>query len=308
MRTFGAGRVVAVGAAVACAVGTFAGASAQAATFPGSSGVMTYTRFVASTPGSQIWTVNAKTEATVDISRHHYGDDEPSYSPDGTTIAFVNNGSIYTMTAHGADRTNLTPGSHGSYADPAWSPNGTQLVYGFNGGIGVMNSDGAHKRTLTEGSDDFDPDWSPDGTLIAFTSYRDNEETRIFVMNTDGSDIRDLSSVTDPDFMYNENAPSWAPDSQHLFIVSSRSTDGYQAFEMARDGSTVVQVTDAPSAAGSPVFSPNGKSIAFTGAEDGKTEVFLQQPINHAEIVITSTPENSITGGISWQAKAPKTS
>ena len=70
--------------------------------------------------------------------------------------------------------------------------------------IYVMNTDGSNLNRLTSNSaDDEDPNWSPDGTKIAFISKRDGHY-EIYLMNVDGSDqIRVTYSnghAVDPDW------------------------------------------------------------------------------------------------------------
>jgi Tol biopolymer transport system component len=57
-----------------------------------------------------------------------------------------------------------------------------------------MNADGTGPRRLTDNpAQDFDSTWSPDGSLIAFTSYRTGNY-EIWVMNADGSGQRNLTN------------------------------------------------------------------------------------------------------------------
>ena len=71
-----------------------------------------------------------------------------------------------------------------------------------------MDSDGKNKSRVWNGSDqDFSPDWSPDGTQIAFTLFQDGDGD-IYVMNADGSE---LTPLTNNDAF--DGAPSWFPAS-----------------------------------------------------------------------------------------------
>ena len=62
---------------------------------------------------------------------------------------------------------------------------------------------------------DTDPSWSPDGSRIAFVSYRDGNRPEIYVMNRDGSgQIR----LTDNPAI--DHSPSWSPDGSRIAFVS----------------------------------------------------------------------------------------
>ena len=87
----------------------------------------------------------------------------PSWSPDGSRIAFVSGSpspvqqDIYAIRADGSQRVRLSESSPDrSFAgDPSWSPDGTQILYDRHGFFGsqivVMDANGANPRVLVEG-------------------------------------------------------------------------------------------------------------------------------------------------------------
>ena len=222
-------------------------------------------------------------------------DAEPSWSPDGSKIAFTSdrdgNDEIYVMNADGSAPMRLTSDPAADYS-PAWSPDGTRIAFVSNRGDGVptiyvMNADGSNPVPLTNGRD---PAWSPDGRRIAFAGDRWWEPAGprgIFVMNADGSGITRLTAPENSDAQ-----PAWSPDGVKIAFVRSEccSHEFGQEFSlvgfiyvMNADGSGVTMLTwDYFDDHSDPAWSPDGRKIAFSNSgllmivnADGTNRVFL---------------------------------
>jgi len=143
-----------------------------------------------------------------------------AWSPDGSKIVFSShrdgNIEIYLMNPDGTGVTRLTH-SVGSDWLPAWSPDGTKIAFTSdredpgctficNEEIYVMNADGGGQTRVTSNpASDLGPDWSPDGSKIAFESYRDGNY-EVYVMNADGTGQTNLTNNPASD-----HRPAWSP-------------------------------------------------------------------------------------------------
>ncbi len=204
-------------------------------------------------------------------------DTYPSWSPDGTKIAFTShrdgNWEIYVMDADGSNPTNITNDADWDSV-PSWSPDGTQIAFTSNRDgtdeIYVMDADGSNPTNITsnEAYDTY-PSWSPDGTKIAFMSLRDGN-WEIYVMDADGSG---QTRITNNDA--SDDAPAWSPDGTKIAFVSSRDGND-DIYVMDADGSNQINITNPLMY----IMDDNAESVTFATATTGangrfSTNVFL---------------------------------
>ena len=98
---------------------------------------------------------------------------------------------------------------------------------------------------------------------IVFQSYRGGFGPDIYVMNTDGSNVRNLTNRSD---MWNKS-PSISPDGRKIAFISR----GQDVYLMDIDGGNLVNITHDAADNDFPVWSPDGSRIIFerfSGASD----------------------------------------
>jgi TolB protein len=222
----------------------------------------------------EIYVMNADGSQQKNLTNNPAYDDHPSWSPDGTKIAFTasrdGNGNldICVMNADGSEQKNLT--NDPAYDDhPFWSPDGKRIAFrSFRDGnreIHVMNADGSERKRLTKDpAEDAIPSWSPDGKRIAFHSFRDRRY-EIYVMNADGSEQKRLTK--DPGY---KKFPSWLPDGKKIAFVSLREIQVMNA-----DGSEQKRLTKDLGINIFPSCSPDGQKIAFVSDKGGTNRIYV---------------------------------
>ena len=131
-----------------------------------------------------------------------------------------------------------------------------------NNEIYVMDADGGNQENLTNHpAHDSDPDWSPDGTKIAFASDRNGDRTQIYVMDADGKNVIRLTAEREW-----KGDPDWSPDGRRIAF----SVDHIAV--MDADGNNREKLEDQ---AWEPSWSPDGKQIAFVSGRDGLGEIYV---------------------------------
>ncbi|MBN1657000.1 MAG: PD40 domain-containing protein [Anaerolineae bacterium] len=169
---------------------------------------------------------------------------------------------IYVMNDDGSGLTKLT--KRGKCYDATFTPDGQTIYFEHGNDLWKMNADGSGQTNLTNSPSNLEayPIVAPDGSRVVYT-FGWPGGFEIYSMKLDGTDAKPITSRN------LDITPSWSPDSQR--IAFARATNTWSIWVVNRDGSGARQVTPfGPERwAISPVFSPDGKQIAFSTIADG---------------------------------------
>jgi len=194
-----------------------------------------------------------------------------SWSPDSRSLAFAiwdeDGLNVYkALVTDDGEAENLTEryGTSSDYYAPTWSPSGEFIAFHVSGRSGfhiaAINPDGsglhvvADWRIRVEVYDpglEAPPAWSPDGKMLAFVSQSPFGDSDVFVVNVDGSELRNLSNYPGGDF-----DPVWSPDGGQVAFVSTRDGNR-EIYVMDASGTNQVNVSKRPwTDEGAPAWRP----------------------------------------------------
>jgi TolB protein len=284
------------------------------------------------------------------LTDNAYFDCFPALSPDGSRIVFDSNRlrtgaepfNTFDLFVMNVDGTGQTPLVRGSSA--TWSNDGKRIAFHASASgkgqpiilqrpgaattdsdIFVMNVDDFFKKgtrpkniTNNPAAVDDDPDWSPDGRKIAFTSHavtdnkRDNYVTaEIYVIDAEGKGKpARLTNNTEE-----ERAPAWSPDSKRILFMCRKGSPAeggviptFELCVMNADGTGLKRLTNTGRYL-TPSWSPDGRQIVFHRAVGGpgRFQLFLINADGTGDRQLTNPP--GMNGFPNWgevRDRAPK--
>lgn len=249
----------------------------------------------------EIFTMRPDGSDKTQLTLNDQHDFDPSISPDGSKIAFASAvagvANIHVMDLDGSNIMRITFNAQPD-VNPAWSPDGRRIVFvGGDGGpywaVFTVNADGSDRTFLTGGDALYvNPAFSPEGTEIVFASDRvsGNAATDIFIMNADGTDIRQLTSG--PPGGRDSKMPVFSPEGSRIVFASEREPlfDSLaDIWVMDRDGANFQRLTSEWRNQLWPYWSPDGTQIAYASEETGYAEIFIMNADGGGKLRLTDS-------------------
>ena len=236
-------------------------------------------------------------------SSTHLTDQECPPPPDrskGYVWQLYDSFDIFSTNSDGTDVTQLTFTERYD-AEATVSPNEDKIIFTSTRDgdpeLYVMDIDGSNQTRLTfEKGYDGGAFFSPDGSKIVFRASRPKTEAEladyeelasnglfrpsileIYVMNSDGSDIKQITNFGKASF-----APFFHPDAKRIIFssnVNSKTGRDFDLYLINIDGTGLEQITFNETFDGFPMFTKDGKQLVFCSnrfnKKEGDTNVFI---------------------------------
>jgi hypothetical protein len=174
------------------------------------------------------------------------------------------------------------------------SPDGSQISYPGDDGFHVINLATQTEKVLT-GLEGFDLNWSPDGKQIAYTGSSGNAIDSVFVVNSDGTH---MSQVSEPNY---ESIVGWSPDSTKLyFVVPYTGGAGWKVFSYSPTSASTQElftIDNGSYKSLNAALSPDGQWIAYRSQQ--LNNLYLVHPDGSDMHLILDSPTQGI-GNLEW--------
>jgi dipeptidyl aminopeptidase/acylaminoacyl peptidase len=228
---------------------------------------------------ANLWIINADGSDHRPLSTGNRNDVAPRWSPDGSRLAYLSDADgkqqIYIRWMDSGQTARVTNLEQAPEAI-SWSPDGKMLSFSA-----LVRGEGPHLADLPApptGAKWADPPTAYDRLVYRFNGvgYLKPGYMQVFVVSAEGGSPRQISNGNFPNGG-NEFGPSrasWTPDGKFLIVSVNRHPESDHAFfddevyEFSVADGSLRALTNRKGPDNSPVVSPNGKWIAYTGYDD----------------------------------------
>jgi dipeptidyl aminopeptidase/acylaminoacyl peptidase len=210
------------------------------------------------------------------------------WSPDGSRIVLVGSSGPLDNIPPADRKSDVRHYSHIDYKfnDTGWFDDKRRHLW-------VVNVPGGEAKQITEGQDwnDTDPQWSPDGTRIAFVSdrtgkaYDGSHNTDVWVIPASGGALTKIS-----DHPFEDESPRWSPDGQQILFTGQTERHQFRKLYLADSAggsASHIAVNNLDLIPGE-VHWPSQGFAWFSSGVKGETQVFRADLSAHSFAPVTS--------------------
>jgi TolB protein len=223
-------------------------------------------------------------------------------------VAYSLRSGIWVMNADGSHRVRLTSPGAGVDFSPSLSPDGRRVVFRTSRGkylpdrrgiglegIFVVDVRTRRERPIHPPRGALFPEWSPDGTGIAFSTLRHGGDIEtIHVVTPAGKQLRELGG---PSFHGVQEGLAWSPDARQIAYSGHGGDGNWAVWVMHSDGSGKRQLTHptpvAPAGTGGDhigAWSPDGKQLVYSSGQFRGRELYVMNANGSGRFRLTDWP------------------
>jgi dipeptidyl aminopeptidase/acylaminoacyl peptidase len=251
------------------------------------------------TPKSQIYLLSiASGGEAIALTKLKNGVQSYQWSPEGSRIVVVGTSGPMDGVAAADRKSDVRHYTHIQYKfnDTGWFDDKRRHLW-------VVSVPGGEAKQITEGQDwnDTDPQWSPDGTRIAFVSdrtgkaYDDSHNTDVWVIPAAGGTLTKIS-----DHAFEDENPRWSPDGKQILFTGQTAVHQFPKLYVADSSGGAASrmvLKDLDTIPGELRWQTPGM-VLFAAGVKGETHIFRADPAGPDTGVRTFTALTSGPRGV----------
>jgi dipeptidyl aminopeptidase/acylaminoacyl peptidase len=268
---------------------------------------------------SSIWLVATDgTRAPWQFTTSPQSASSPRWSPDGQSLAFLSTrpaaepaatpaaggateqprAQIYVLSMNGGEARRVTTLKNG-VSNFQWSPNGNRLVVVSRSGPSDGRAESKERSDVRH--------YKNTSYKFNDTGWFDDRRTHLWVTDVKSSGSTNAKQITEGND-WNDSDPQWSPDGSRIAFVSNRTGKEYEEnrntdiWVISAEGGPLTKISDHDEADNSPRWSPDGKTIAFTGVvhERDHAKIWLAPATGGAQSLLAVNNLDLIPSGLEW--------
>lgn len=166
------------------------------------------------------------------------------------------------------------------YRNPRFSPDGKYIAIDIieknresidTENVWVFDMERSFFTQQTFETSNLDPIWTPDGKRLIFGSEEIDGTSKVY--------WKQVNSTEEPELLLEGNYPwitSLSPDGKVMAFYDRKDKTGLDIFTMDANDKTITPIANSPAEELSPMFSPDGRFIAYGSNESGQREIYVQ--------------------------------